>query len=85
MLAVGLVVFLTHRYSLPGGVAIGYQGYQPLDALTPPSGSGGVVWSGTAVAGLGLVVVGLVGLAGVGGFLVGRRRRAGQAPWSEGR
>lgn len=74
VLAAGLAIFLTHRYSFPGGVAVGFASYEPLD---PQSiSTGGVLWSETAVVGLGLVVVGLVLLAGVGGFTLGRRRRA---------
>jgi hypothetical protein len=73
VVAVGVIVFVAHRHDFPGGLAVGVSGYQPLEALSDPS-PGGVLWTGTAVAGLGVVVVGLVLLAGVVGFVLGRAR-----------
>lgn len=78
LVVVGVVVFLTHRYD--DGVTVGVASYQPLESLdTSLSTGGGVLWSGTAVLGLGLFALGLVVLAGALGFLLGRRSAAGRA------
>ncbi|MHA3703098.1 hypothetical protein ACXR2U_13045 [Jatrophihabitans sp. YIM 134969] len=76
VLAVGTTIFFTHWHEFPGGAEVGYSSYQPLEALSAPS-STGVLWSGTAVAGLAVTAVGLLLLAGVAGFLIGRRNASG--------
>ncbi len=67
---------------------LGWAAYTPVEetgayqsSLTVTFAGGGVLWAGQHVLGAGLVVAGLLVLAGVGGWLLGRRSgRRGSAP-----
>ena len=85
LVAAGAAVFAAANR---GGADFGWSSYAPLEqapsayrsAITFSDGS--VLWTGRHLLGAGLLVLGLLVLAGVGGWLLGRRggRRANPRP-----
>jgi hypothetical protein len=82
LVAAGVAVFAAANR---GPVDFGWASYGPLEpsqsayqsALTFSEGT--VLWTGEHVLGAGLLVLGLLVLAGVGGWLLGRRAGRGAA------
>jgi hypothetical protein len=71
--AAGVAVFWATNLAPVGGV--GWSAYAPLEpgGPFPPAADWLVLWTGGHLLGAGLLVLGLLVLAAVGGWLLGRR------------
>jgi hypothetical protein len=82
----GILVFAAANRSMLGGGDFGWSAYAPLEPGDPaPYVSGvtfgdgrAVIWTTGHLVGVGLLVLGLLTLAGLGGWLLGLRRGRSQ-------